>query len=82
MLTPVALMEGMALAKTLFKGDATAPDYKGVPAAVFSQPPIATVGLTEEEAVAAVGDVDVFSTSFKPMKNTCAPRAHRSPATL
>jgi len=81
-LTPVALMEGMALAKTLFKGDATAPDYKGVPAAVFSQPPIATVGLTEEEAVAAVGDVDVFSTSFKPMKNTCAPRAHRSPATL
>ena len=73
-LTPVALMEGMALAKTLFKNDPTVPDYVGVPAAVFSQPPVATVGLTEAQAVEAVGDVDVFSTSFKPMKNTLAGR--------
>ena len=73
-LTPVALMEGMALAKTLFKNDPAVPDYEGVPCAVFSQPPVATVGLTEAQAVAAVGDVDVYSTSFKPMKNTLAGR--------
>jgi glutathione reductase (NADPH) len=73
-LTPVALMEGMALAKTLFKNDPTTPDYDGVPAAVFSQPPIGTVGLTEEAAVAQYGNVDVFSTSFKPMKNTLSGR--------
>ena len=76
-LTPVALMEGMALAKTLFKGDPSKPDYEGVPAAVFSQPPIGTVGLTEEAAVAQYGDVDVYSTSFKPMKNTISGRADK-----
>jgi glutathione reductase (NADPH) len=76
-LTPVALMEGMALAKTLFKGDPTVPDYVGVPAAVFSQPPIGTVGLTEEAAVAQFGAVDIFTTSFKPMKNTLSGRAEK-----
>ncbi len=76
-LTPVALMEGMALAKTLFKNDPSTPDYVGVPAAVFSQPPIGTVGLTEEAAVAQLGDVDVYSTSFKPMKNTISGRGDK-----
>ena len=76
-LTPVALMEGMALAKTLFKNDPCTPDYAGVPAAVFSQPPIGTVGLTEEAAVAQYGDVDVYSTSFKPMKNTLSGRPEK-----
>lgn len=43
-LTPVALMEAMALTKTLFGGEPTMPDYQYVPSAVFCQPPVATVG--------------------------------------
>ncbi|GAB4841676.1 hypothetical protein Ancab_022398 [Ancistrocladus abbreviatus] len=50
-LTPVALMEGEALAKTLFGNEPTEPDYRVVPSAVFSQPPIGQVGLSEEQAV-------------------------------
>ncbi|CAI0434302.1 unnamed protein product [Linum tenue] len=50
-LTPVALMEGMALAKTLFKDEPSKPDYRAVPAAVFCQPPIGNVGLTEEQVM-------------------------------
>ncbi|WIA30313.1 hypothetical protein OEZ86_000401 [Tetradesmus obliquus] len=69
-LTPVALMEGMALAKTLALGEPTKPDYDFVPSAVFSNPSIATVGLTEEQAVAKYGDVDVYTSSFRPMRNT------------
>ena len=76
-LTPVALMEGMALARTLFKHDPTVPDYAGVPAAVFTQPPVCTVGLTEAQATALHGDVDIYSTSFKPMKNTLSGRPEK-----
>ncbi|KAG6746788.1 hypothetical protein POTOM_049154 [Populus tomentosa] len=50
-LTPVALMEGGALAKTLFQNEPTKPDYRAVPSAVFSQPPIGQVGLTEEQVM-------------------------------
>jgi len=76
-LTPVALMEGMALSKTLFCDDPTKPDYEGVACAVFSQPPVATVGLTEEEAKAKFGDVDVYTSSFRPMKNTISGNEER-----
>ena len=76
-LTPVALMEGMALARTLFKHDPTVPDYAGVPAAVFTQPPVCTVGLTEAQATALHGDVDIYSTSFKPLKNTVSGRPEK-----
>ncbi|KAL0714411.1 hypothetical protein Bca4012_021390 [Brassica carinata] len=69
-LTPVALMEGMALAKTLFQNDPTKPDHSAVPCAVFSQPPIGTVGLTEEQAIEQYGDIDVFTSNFKPLKAT------------
>ncbi|KAJ0246998.1 Glutathione reductase [Hirschfeldia incana] len=69
-LTPVALMEGMALAKTLFQNDPTKPDYRAVPCAVFSQPPIGTVGLSEEQAIEQYGDIDVFTSNFKPLKAT------------
>ncbi|KAJ8762151.1 hypothetical protein K2173_007304 [Erythroxylum novogranatense] len=69
-LTPVALMEGGALAKTLFHNEPTKPDYRAVPSAVFSQPPIGTVGLTEEQAVKEYGDVDVFTANFRPLKAT------------
>jgi len=69
-LTPVALMEGMAMARTMFGGEATKPDYENVPSAVFSQPPIGTCGLTEAEAATKYGSVDVYKTTFKPMKHT------------
>lgn len=69
-LTPVALMEGGALAKTLFQNEPTKPDYRAVPSAVFSQPPIGQVGLTEEQAIQEYGDVDIFTANFRPLKAT------------
>ncbi|XP_021280646.1 glutathione reductase, chloroplastic isoform X1 [Herrania umbratica] len=69
-LTPVALMEGGALAKTLFRNEPTKPDYRAVPSAVFSQPPIGQVGLTEEQAIKEYGDIDVYTANFRPLKAT------------
>ncbi|RVX20866.1 Glutathione reductase, chloroplastic [Vitis vinifera] len=69
-LTPVALMEGGALAKTLFGNEPTKPDYRAVPSAVFSQPPIGQVGLTEEQAIQKYGDIDVYTANFRPLKAT------------
>lgn len=69
-LTPVALMEGAALAKTLFQNEPTKPDYRAVPSAVFSQPPIGQVGLTEEQARKEYGDIDVYTANFRPLKAT------------
>eukprot|EP00210_Caulerpa_lentillifera_P006814 g6513.t1 len=69
-LTPVALMEAMALTKTLFDEQPTEPDHKNVASAVFSQPPLATVGFTEEEAIEEFGNVDIYTSAFRPLKNT------------
>ncbi|KAK4767214.1 hypothetical protein SAY86_014964 [Trapa natans] len=69
-LTPVALMEGGALAKTLFLNEPTKPDYGAIPSAVFSQPPIGQVGLTEEQAIQQYSDVDIFTANFRPLKAT------------
>lgn len=69
-LTPVALMEGGALAKTIFQNEPTKPSYSAVPCAVFSQPPIGTVGLTEEQAIQEHGDVDIYTANFRPLKAT------------
>ncbi|XP_057507803.1 glutathione reductase, chloroplastic-like [Actinidia eriantha] len=69
-LTPVALMEGMALAKTLFASEPTKPDYRAIPSAVFSQPSIGQVGLTEEQAIKEYGDVDIYTENFRPLKAT------------
>ncbi|KAE8666996.1 Glutathione reductase [Hibiscus syriacus] len=69
-LTPVALMEGGALAKTLFQNEPTKPDYRAVPSAVFSQPPIGQVGLTEEQAIKECTDIDVYTANFRPLKAT------------
>merc|ERR1740123_961680 len=68
-LTPVALMEGMAMASTMF-GTPKKPDHELVPTAVFSQPPVGTCGLTEEDAARKYGSVDVYIEKFKPMKHT------------
>jgi glutathione reductase (NADPH) len=70
-LTPVALAEAMALVRTLFEGRPTAMDYANVPTAVFSNPPVGAVGLTEAEA-AKRGPVDVYLSTFKPLKHTLA----------
>ncbi len=70
-LTPVALAEGMAVARRLFKPEQYRPvDYKMIPTAVFSLPNIGTVGLTEEEAREAGHDVVIFESRFRPMKLT------------
>jgi glutathione reductase (NADPH) len=73
-LTPVAINEGIALAKTLFGGTPTRPDHENVPSAVFSQPPIATVGLTEAEARGRRGDVVVYSSRFRALRHTLTGR--------
>jgi glutathione reductase (NADPH) len=69
-LTPVALHEGMALAATLFDGRPTQPDHETVPSAVFSNPPIGTVGLTEARAREVYGAVDVYRSRFRPLRHT------------
>lgn len=68
-LTPVALAEGMAVARRLFKPEQYRPvDYAHIPTAVFSLPNIGTVGLTEEEAKKAGHEVQIFESRFRPMK--------------
>jgi glutathione reductase (NADPH) len=67
-LTPVAIRAGAAFAKTQFGGEPTMMDYRFIPKAVFSQPPVGSVGYTEEEAKAR-GEVDIYETSFRPMQH-------------
>ncbi|TWR95343.1 glutathione-disulfide reductase [Pseudomonas saxonica] len=70
-LTPVALAEGMAVARRLFKPEQyRAVDYKMIPTAVFSLPNIGTVGLSEEQAIEDGHKVQIFESSFRPMKLT------------
>jgi len=76
-LTPVALAEGMAFVNTVFHGIPTAADRENVASAVFSQPPIATVGLTETEA-AALGPIDVYESRFRNMKHSLSGRDEMS----
>jgi len=76
-LTPVAINEGMAFVSTQFKNCPKAMDYDFVPAAVFSQPPVGTVGLMEDEA-RKLGPVDIYLSRFKPMKHTLSGRDTRT----
>jgi len=69
-LTPVATAEGMALAKTLFGGQPTPVDHANVPTAVFANPNLATVGLSEATARERHGKVDVYKTAFRSLKHT------------
>ncbi len=77
-LTPVAIAEGHALADRLFGPSGRDMDYRDVPSAVFSQPNLASVGLTEAEARAELGDVDIYKSAFRPMKHTLSGRDERS----
>jgi len=75
-LTPVAIREGMAFVETVFKNNPTSPDHDLIPTAIFTQPEMGTVGLSEEEA-RENGPIEVYCTSFKPMKQSFAGRSDR-----
>ncbi|MDP9138454.1 MAG: FAD-dependent oxidoreductase, partial [Pseudomonadota bacterium] len=77
-LTPVAIREGQAFADTVFGGKPVAVDHENVPSAVFSQPELGTVGLTETAARAKFAAVDIYKTSFRPMKHTLSGRDERT----
>jgi glutathione reductase (NADPH) len=75
-LTPVAIREGMAFVETVFKGNKTAVDHELIPSAVFTQPEMGTVGLSEEQA-AEQEPIEVYSTSFRPMQTSFAGQQKR-----
>ncbi|MGR3712339.1 MAG: glutathione-disulfide reductase [Shimia sp.] len=75
-LTPVAIREGMAFVETVFKGNPTPVDHDLIPTAIFTQPEMGTVGLSEEEA-RDLEPIEVYATSFKPMQQAFAGRAER-----
>lgn len=77
-LTPVAIREGAALANTLFGPTRISADLSTVPSAVFSQPPIGTVGLTEAQALDQYGEIDIYSAKFRGMRHTLSGRDERT----
>ncbi len=76
-LTPVAIREGHAFADTVFGKRAVQVDHSTIPTAVFSQPEVGTVGLTEAEARAQFSHVDIYKTDFRPIKATMSGRDTR-----
>lgn len=77
-LTPVALAQGMVLSRRLFGDGQGEMDYTAIPTAVFCQPSIGTVGLTEAEARESFGKLRIYRSEFKPMKHTLSGRDERS----
>ncbi|SDH49938.1 glutathione-disulfide reductase [Roseospirillum parvum] len=77
-LTPVATAEGRCFAERQFNNRPLVMDYENVPSAVFSMPPIGTVGLTETQARQRFGAVDVYISRFKAMKHTLSGRDERT----
>ncbi len=76
-LTPVAIHEAMCFIETEFKNNPTAPDHDLIATAVFSQPEIGTVGLSEEEACKRFDEIEVYRAEFRPMKATLSGRAEK-----
>ena len=76
-LTPVAIYEGHAFADTVFGGMERPVNHEYVPSAVFSQPPVGTVGYSEEDALHHIGPVDVYLSEFRPMKHTLSGRQEK-----
>ncbi|EJT05507.1 glutathione-disulfide reductase [Rhizobium sp. CCGE 510] len=76
-LTPVAIHEAMCFIETEYKNNPTRPDYELIPTAVFSQPEIGTVGLSEEEAGKRYGELEVYRAQFRPLKATLSGRGER-----
>jgi glutathione reductase (NADPH) len=77
-LTPVAIRDGHAFADTVFRGRPTPIDHVNVPTAVFSEPEVGVVGLTEAQACALLPRVDIYKKMFRPMKLSLAGRDSRS----
>ena len=77
-LTPVAIQEAMAFVDTVYRGQPRAMDHGNVPSAVFSQPPVSTVGLTEVQAREAHGALDIYRSTFRPMKHTLSGRDEKT----
>jgi glutathione reductase (NADPH) len=77
-LTPVAIREGHAFADTVFGGKVTAVDHGNVPTAVFSEPEVGAIGMTEAVARERLARVDIYKTSFRPMKMSLAGRDTRA----
>jgi glutathione reductase (NADPH) len=76
-LTPVAIAEGRCFAETLYNNNPMSADHDDVPSAVFSQPPIGSVGLPEHEALEKYGEIDVYVAGFRPMKYTLTNNTER-----
>ncbi|MBB3410195.1 glutathione reductase (NADPH) [Rhizobium sp. BK316] len=76
-LTPVAIHEAMCFIETEYKNNPTKPDYDLIPTAVFSQPEIGTVGLSEEEAGKRYQELEVYRAQFRPLKATLSGRAEK-----
>jgi len=69
-LTPVAIHQAMCFVKTVFDGQPAEPDYQAIPTAVFADPEIGTVGLTEEEAAQSLPQVEIYRAHFRPLRHT------------
>jgi glutathione reductase (NADPH) len=77
-LTPVAIREGHAFADSVFGGKPTPVDHTNIPTAVFTEPEVGTVGMTEAEACRMLAKVDIYKATFRPMKATLAGRDTRT----
>ena len=77
-LTPVAIKEGHAFALTQYGNTPTSVEYDAIPSAVFSSPPIGTVGLTEHEARIQYENLEIYQSDFKPMRNTLSGNTSRA----
>jgi glutathione reductase (NADPH) len=77
-LTPVAIREAMAFTATVFGGTPWSMDHSNVPHAVFSQPPVATVGMTERAARSDGRRLDIYKADFKPLKHTLSGSTERT----
>jgi glutathione reductase (NADPH) len=73
-LTPVAIHEAMCFVETAFKGNPTKPDHGTIATAVFSQPEIGTVGLSEDEAAKRFAELEIYRALFRPMRHTLSGR--------
>jgi glutathione reductase (NADPH) len=77
-LTPVAIRDGHAFADTVYNKRPTSVDHSSVPSAVFGRPPIGTVGLAEADARRSHGEIDIYRTNFRPMRNMLAGNQERT----
>ncbi|MGR3540576.1 MAG: glutathione-disulfide reductase [Hasllibacter sp.] len=76
-LTPVAIREAMAFVRTAFKGEDCPADHETIPSAVFTQPEMGSVGMTEEDAIEGDVPAEIYATSFRPMQTAFAGRPDR-----